>query len=147
MPTRLPRACRIPTCPHPAVSRGRCTQHAQHNYADRNRFAWVYHDRRWPPLSEQVRREEPFCTLKLPGCTVLTDLAEHRVPHRGDEQLAFARSNLRGACRSCNSRKGRRREGGGEYRSVSTHSAGRPEVSEAHAVIESIEKGNDAGDQ
>jgi 5-methylcytosine-specific restriction endonuclease McrA len=101
-----------PTCPHPAVLRGRCHLHAPAAQQRRHPYDHIYADRRWPWLSRQVRAEEPLCRLKLPGCTVVTEVADHVRPHRGDERLAFDRDNLQGACRACNSRKGTRRTPG-----------------------------------
>lgn len=62
----------------------------------------------WQQLAAKVIKEEPLCWLRLPGCTRLSTTADHvlTVKHRPD--LALERANLRGACRSCNSRRGDR---------------------------------------
>ena len=60
----------------------------------------------WRRLSAQVRREEPICWLRFQGCTVLSTTADHVIPYRDRPDLALVRSNLRGACFSCNHRRG-----------------------------------------
>lgn len=107
MPTKPARACRIGTCPQPAVSRCRCAVHAPADYTERNRFSAIYADPRWRRLSRQVRLEEPLCRHAKtdPLCTQVTEVADHITPHRGDMRLAFARENLAGLCRACHGRK------------------------------------------
>lgn len=104
MPARLNRACRIGSCPHPAVDRGRCALHRLPHEAERHRYGrTIYNDSRWKHprtgLRVQVLLEQPFC-----ACGRLADTVDHIVPHRGDERLAFDRANLRALCASCHSR-------------------------------------------
>lgn len=62
---------------------------------------------RWQRLRAQVLIEEPTCRIQLPGvCTVASDTVDHIVPRSVDPTLTMVRSNLRGACRSCNSSLG-----------------------------------------
>ncbi|MFR9807077.1 hypothetical protein ACL02T_32990 [Pseudonocardia sp. RS010] len=56
----------------------------------------MYDDPRWPLLRDQVLSEEPACAWD--GCGEASSVADHIKPHRGDEQLAFERSNLQGLC-------------------------------------------------
>lgn len=104
-PFRPARACRIGSCPHPAVSRGRCALHSRAHEVDQHRFgAAIYSDPRWKHpvwgLRAQVLAEAPFCEL----CGRVADMVDHRVPHRGDERLAFDRANLRPLCNGCHGR-------------------------------------------
>lgn len=63
--------------------------------------------RAWRRLRDRVVREEPVCTLQLPGiCTYWSQTADHIVPVRDRPDLAMARGNLRGACEACNWRRG-----------------------------------------
>lgn len=109
-PTRLPRACRIGSCSQPAVSRGRCAQHAKPDEAHRHRFgAAIYADPRWRHprhgLRAQVLRRDPLCVLCLKqGRATVSTVADHIRPHRGDERLAFDINNLRGICKPCHDR-------------------------------------------
>lgn len=62
---------------------------------------------RWQRLRAAVLIEEPTCRIGLPGvCTVVSDTVDHIVPRSKDPTLTMVRSNLRGACRACNSALG-----------------------------------------
>jgi 5-methylcytosine-specific restriction endonuclease McrA len=53
-----------------------------------------------------IERDGGECQLGLPGCTFVATTADHIVSRSlgGDSDM----SNLRAACRSCNSRRGAR---------------------------------------
>ena len=59
--------------------------------------------RAWQKLATQVVLEEPVCWLQLPGCTIRSTTADHIIPPLQASHLAMVRSNLRGACKHCNS--------------------------------------------
>jgi 5-methylcytosine-specific restriction endonuclease McrA len=63
-------------------------------------FAWIYADRRWRQLRASTLQEHPCCEL----CGRLAQCADHRVPHRGNENLAFDPKNLRSLCNTCHGR-------------------------------------------
>jgi 5-methylcytosine-specific restriction endonuclease McrA len=59
-------------------------------------------------LRDQVRAEQVWCAhqhLNPSTCTLLIDDVDHIVPHKGDEDLYFRRSNLQGLCKSCHGKK------------------------------------------
>lgn len=62
----------------------------------------------WQKLSAQVVDDEPTCQLQLDGCTGLSETADHIIPVSVNKDLAMVRSNLQGACKSCNSTRGNR---------------------------------------
>jgi 5-methylcytosine-specific restriction endonuclease McrA len=62
--------------------------------------------RAWRRLRDLVVLEEPVCQLRLLGCTYFSQTADHIVAYRDAPHLALVRSNLRGACQSCNWRRG-----------------------------------------
>ena len=62
----------------------------------------------WKQLRLQVIREEPLCTLRLPGCTTYSDTADHIVAVVDRPDLALVRENCRGACAHCNYARGAR---------------------------------------
>jgi hypothetical protein len=70
------------------------------------RFAAAYRSNRWRVLSQAVVKAEPTCWLQLPGCSYRSTQADHILPAHQRPDLFFARSNLRGSCRSCNSARG-----------------------------------------
>lgn len=100
MPNRPRRVCLIATCPHPALSRGRCAAHAQRDEIQRHPFAHVYRDSRWSGrggLRQQVLTANPLCEI----CMGLAQCVDHIIPHRGNERLAYDINNLRPLCNRC----------------------------------------------
>jgi len=70
---------------------------------DWRRIRWT---RAWKLLSAQVCDEEPTCWLQLTGCTGRSTTGDHVIPVAARPDLAMVRSNVRGACRHCNSKRG-----------------------------------------
>lgn len=58
-------------------------------------------------LRAEVLREESTCWLRLEGCTIVATQIDHIYPVSDHPELELVRSNCRGACRSCNQRRGR----------------------------------------
>lgn len=56
----------------------------------------------WKLLAKQVVREEPVCWLQFEGCTRVSTTGDHVIPVVDRPDLALLRSNVRGACSSCN---------------------------------------------
>jgi len=124
MAAHLPRRCRL--CPAPAVSRGRCAQHAPAAASHRSRFSHIYDTKQWRWLSKQHLAQRPFCVC---GCGRLADLVDHRIPHRGNLKLAFDPDNLQSMARDCHGRKtadetNQRRGGGSMRQSSDSNQAG-----------------------
>jgi hypothetical protein len=63
----------------------------------------LYRKNKWRLLALRVIKEEPTCWLRLPGCTHRSTTADHIIPVSVRPDLAFVRTNCRGACHSCNS--------------------------------------------
>lgn len=61
--------------------------------------------RAWRVLRAKVIAEEPLCWLRLPGCTTISDTADHILTVKTRPDLALVRGNCRGCCSSCNSRR------------------------------------------
>jgi 5-methylcytosine-specific restriction endonuclease McrA len=59
----------------------------------------------WRRLRDQVVREDPWCWLRLDVCTGRSQTADHLVPVIDRPDLALERTNLRGACHACNSKR------------------------------------------
>lgn len=62
--------------------------------------------RRWRKLRDRVVREEPVCWLQLESCTRWSTTGDHIIPVEVRPDLALVRSNVRGACGSCNHKRG-----------------------------------------
>ncbi len=60
----------------------------------------------WAKISRRVVARDKVCQLRLAGCTGIATTADHIVPRSkgGGNEM----SNLRGACRHCNSSRGNR---------------------------------------
>jgi 5-methylcytosine-specific restriction endonuclease McrA len=66
---------------------------------------WFRSQKPWRNLAKQVVADEPICWLRLPGCTIRSTTADHILPAAQRPELALVRSNIRGACHSCNSKR------------------------------------------
>lgn len=111
MPNRALTTCSEPRC-NVRVRSGKCAKHRSEAEADlRRRQPWryVYTDPRWEPLKRRVLAEQPRCDCPPEccpgGCGRPSRVVDHRIPHRGDERLAFDRANLHGMARVCHDRK------------------------------------------
>lgn len=62
--------------------------------------------RAWQRLAAQVIKEEPICWLQLDGCTIRSTTGDHIITASARPDLALVRSNVRGACRHCNNKRG-----------------------------------------
>lgn len=63
--------------------------------------------RAWRTLREQVIKDEPLCQLQIPGvCTRVSTTADHILTVKDYPELELERSNVRGACRPCNLKRG-----------------------------------------
>lgn len=60
----------------------------------------------WRRLAKQVAREEPICWLQLDGCTKVSTTGDHVITVTERPDLALVRSNVHGACSSCNYKRG-----------------------------------------
>lgn len=59
----------------------------------------------WQRLAKQVIEEEPICWLNLTGCTTRSTTGDHIIPAAIRPDLALVRTNVRGACNSCNNKR------------------------------------------
>lgn len=104
MPRRPPSRCT--SCGTRRDARGSCptcrkpTQRTANDA--RKAWSWVYDDPRWELLRDQVLSEEPLCRA---GCGRPPRVVDHIRPHRGDETLAFDRTNLQAMCKGCHDAK------------------------------------------
>lgn len=62
----------------------------------------------WQRLRAQVIAEEPYCWLQLAGCTRHSTTGDHLLTINERPDLALVRSNVRGACASCNNKRNRK---------------------------------------
>ncbi len=98
----------LTTCPHPGCSTltkgGRCPRHAaqaeREDVARRGGSAARGYDAEWKALRAQYARAHPLCQDCLnDGRSVPVAIVDHVIPHRGNDALRLAWSNLRSLCR------------------------------------------------
>ncbi|MFD0344020.1 AAA family ATPase [Streptomyces sp. NPDC127117] len=103
-PRRAPSRCA--SCGNRRDDRGRCPAcrpvQQRKSGQTRSDWRWVYDDKRWAPLRDQVLSEEPLCRAR---CGRPPAVVDHIRPHRGNEQLAFDRANLQAMCKPCHDAK------------------------------------------
>lgn len=74
--------------------------------------AHLYRKSRWKLKSERFRRANPMCAYCLKrGDLQLSEVADHAIPHKGDEE-SFWNGPLVALCKSCHDSAKRREEHG-----------------------------------
>lgn len=73
---------------------------------DPNEWRRIRWTQEWRRLAKQVCAEEPICWLRLACCTGRSTTGDHVIPLSARPDLALVRTNVRGACRPCNNKRG-----------------------------------------
>lgn len=84
-----------------------CADHRRYPPGPRPSAAKRGYDRDWQRLRVRVLREEPRCACGAPATEV-----DHQISIRLRPDLRLVRSNLRGKCKRCHSRKTCLKDGG-----------------------------------
>lgn len=112
MPFAPPRACLSPRCGGTAQVRGRCRACASAAERRRGReepWRALYQDPRWQTLRRRVlAAASHLCQCEDCARRVVprpAGVVDHRVPHRGDQELFFDPANLRALAKVCHDRK------------------------------------------
>lgn len=118
MPYKPKVPCRHPGCPN-LVPAGQkyCEEHkALHPEEKRSATARGY-NARWRRESKKFLQLHPLCEecLKEGKATTAT-VVDHIIPHRGDPELFWDRSNWQALCKKCHDRKTRTRDETPTYR-------------------------------
>ena len=60
------------------------------------------YDYKWQKAREQYLRDNPLCVYcDRHGLTVAANVADHRIPHRGDQELFWNQDNWQSLCKTC----------------------------------------------
>ena len=95
---RPARPCLMPGCPHLRP----CLLHpARAPFAAASRASDLYGTHRWKLMRKEQLSADPTCRQ----CGAPATVADHVVPHRGDETLFWAKDNLQSLCRDCSNTK------------------------------------------
>lgn len=109
MASRPYRVCAEPGCS--VVSpEARCPAHQRTQRQQQRRFQTgqtAYNSVRWVRETQRFKALHPHCVNagQDPRCTLLTDVTDHKVPHRGDPVLFWDETNWQPMCATCHSRK------------------------------------------
>lgn len=78
-----------------------------------SQYGWVYKTQLWLRLREEQLRAEPLCRYcNEMGHVVPATTVDHKVPHRGDRNLAFDSNNLQSLCKDCHDRHAQAKDKG-----------------------------------
>lgn len=107
MPKAAPRPCTHPGCGalvHDGT--GRCDKHrraaTQALDARRGTAAERGYGHKWQQAREQFLRAHPLCRRhEARGEVVAATVVDHIVPHKGDQDLFWRRSNWQPLCKHC----------------------------------------------
>lgn len=87
----------------------RCAQHRRSRERERGSSAKRGYDWQWRKLRSAFLQRHPTCAhcaeQDHPPIIEAATEVDHIVPHRGDDQLRLAWSNLQSLCKPCHSRK------------------------------------------
>ena len=69
---------------------------------DKRPWRHLYNMKAWHRLRTAQLRDEPLCRLcSARGDVTAASIADHKIPHKGDEALFFDRENLQSLCKTC----------------------------------------------
>lgn len=125
MPMAAPRVCTYPGCGVLVHGASRCKQHDVRKLHDKTRktAAQRGYDGRWKRARDEFLIQKaieqawpyPLCECeecREQGRRIKADTVDHIVPHKGDQQLFWDRSNWQAMHHDCHSRKTAREDGG-----------------------------------
>ena len=118
MPHKPKTPCKHPGCPE-LVESGHpfCEAHRPlHPEVTRSAAARGY-NARWRKASKLFLHQHPLCVrCQQAGRYTKATVVDHIVPHRGDQELFWDRSNWQPLCKSCHDRKTMTEDRYQEYR-------------------------------
>jgi 5-methylcytosine-specific restriction protein A len=96
--------CAAPTCPNPAVYRGRCATHQREHNRRTHRHREVYNSKKWRITRDRFLFWNPICECGQ----IATDVHHHVDLDDGGDP--WDEANLRALCHPCHSTETRRRQ-------------------------------------
>lgn len=109
------RRCTWPSCRNLVRDGSRCPLHAkqQQRQIDANRpnAHQRGYNHRWRKASAAYMQDHPLCEeCERKGRVTAAQCVDHKIPHRGDEQLFWDSGNWQSLCQRCHARKTARGE-------------------------------------
>jgi 5-methylcytosine-specific restriction protein A len=120
MPLRPQKPCSAPACGVLVRGARYCDKHAhltrqaaQQHEERRESSAKRGYSYKWQQARKGFLSKHPLCVqCELVGVVTASTDVDHIVPHRGDKELFWTRSNWQALCHSCHSRKTATEDGG-----------------------------------
>lgn len=111
---QIKRKCSHPGCRN-VVSRGKCHLHqkrqAPPSDEERPTAARRGYSAKWRKVRLLFLQEHPLCVeCEKHGRIRPATVVDHKIPHRGDDELFWDETNWQALCRPCHTRKTRRGE-------------------------------------
>ena len=104
MPNAPKRSCTFPGCPAYAEYRGKCMAHAKQTQSNTTERGYG-HD--WQKLRALKLATNGVCEIRTHCQGAVATEVDHRIPFTGmADPLRLEWSNLRSACKPCNSARG-----------------------------------------
>jgi len=102
MPYKPKRSCYHPRC-NKLIRLGEvyCDEHQKQYEKDRGTSTQRGYGSRWRKARRLFLNENPLCAL----CPQPATVVDHKVPHRGNEELFWDESNWQSLCTKCHNRK------------------------------------------
>lgn len=117
-PRRIPTPCRYPArCPNTTTDRsGYCERHRKQERQEYDRRRGSArsrgYTRAWEKASAAFALENPLCAECLRnGLLTAGQVTDHIIPHKGDMELFWDRSNWQRLCKPCHDEKTAREDG------------------------------------
>ena len=107
MPSRPKVPCRHPGCPE-LVEPGTkyCAKHKSLHPEENRAAAKRGYGREWQKARKQYLNSHPLCVMCMKeGRYVKATVVDHIIPHRGNENLFWDRSNWQSLCKRCHDKK------------------------------------------
>jgi 5-methylcytosine-specific restriction enzyme A len=116
MPRKPMRPCKHPGCPLLTHNRF-CEFHVKLHVDDRPNASRRGYDSQWRKASKKFLKSNPLCKYcDKKGMVTPATVVDHIIPHRGDKNLFWDKSNWQPLCKSCHDRKTRTEDQHPEYK-------------------------------
>lgn len=76
-------------------------ERARRDFSKYQRSSDLYNTSRWKTVSRNFLKANPYCEI----CGSPSEVVDHIIPHRGDEDLFWDRNNLQALCKNCHNFK------------------------------------------
>lgn len=106
------RPCAIPRCPHDAMQgssfcEGHDKKHGNQYERDRPTATERGYNREWKKARDAYLQEHPYCVRcwEEDRKKIKATVVDHIIPHKGDYQLFWSRTNWQALCKAHHDRK------------------------------------------